>query len=125
MAVTDPGATPESFLEGHQLALAVYARVREAIAALGPFEVRTTKSQVAFRRKHGFAFLWLPGQYLARPASEVVLSIALGRHDPSPRFRELVHPSPKQWMHHLEIKAVSDIDDEVAAWLFEAAERAS
>ena len=125
MAVMDSGATPESFLAGDQLALATYARVREIVAASGPFDVRATKSQVAFRRKRGFAFLWLPGRYLARPAAEVVLSIALGRHDPSPRFKEIVHPSPKQWMHHLEISAVSDIDEEVGGWLFEAAERAS
>jgi hypothetical protein len=54
----------------------------------------------------------------------VVLSIALGRHDPSPRWKEVVHPSPKQWMHHLEVRTVADLDDEVAAWLHEAATRA-
>jgi hypothetical protein len=55
----------------------------------------------------------------------VVLSIALGRRAESSRFKEIVHPSPKHWMHHLEIQDVGEVDDEVIDWLREAAERAS
>jgi hypothetical protein len=55
----------------------------------------------------------------------VVLSVALGRRDASPRFKEVVQPSPTHWMHHLEVDGPDDIDDEVVAWLAEAAERAS
>ncbi len=90
----------------------------------GPFEVRISKSQAAFRRKRGFAYLWMPAQYLRKPTAEVVLSIALGRLDGSTRFKEVVHPVPAHWMHHLEILNLSDLDDEVAAWLREAADRA-
>lgn len=115
---------PEEFLAGHPDALAVFFRVRGVLERLGPVSIRTTKSQIAFRRARGFAYLWLPGQYLARPAAGVVLSFALGREDPSPRFKEVVHPSPRHWMHHLEIDDVRDIDDEVVGWLREAAERA-
>jgi hypothetical protein len=32
---------------------------------------------------------------------------------------------PSQWMHHLEILDVGDVDDEVVGWLREAADRAS
>ncbi len=83
-----------------------------------------TKSQIAFRRRTGFAYLWAPGKYLDNPEAEVVLSIALGRHDHSPRFKEVAHPSSRHWIHHLEIRQVTDIDEEVTAWLDEAAERA-
>jgi len=62
--------------------------------------------------------------YLANPNAEVVLSIALGRHDDSPRFKEVAHPSPKHWIHHLEVGDIDEVDNEVAAWLIEAAERA-
>jgi hypothetical protein len=55
----------------------------------------------------------------------VVLSIALGRRDDSPRWKEVAHPSPKHWIHHLEVRDLADIDDEVAGWLREAAERAT
>jgi len=94
------------------------------LEAFGPVDIRTSKSQVAFRRSRGFAYLWVPGQYLKRPGADVVLSIALGRCDDSNRFKEVVHPSPKHWMHHLEIQRVEEIDDEVVGWLREAAERA-
>ncbi len=115
---------PADFLADHPVALAVFDRVRSVLETLGPVEIRTSKSQVAFRRKRGFAYLWLPGQYLARPGAEVVLSIALGRHDSSPRFKEVAHPSPNHWMHHLEITDARDVDDDVVRWLREAAERA-
>jgi hypothetical protein len=90
----------------------------------GAVQVRTTKSQVAFRRRHGFAYVWRPGQYLSHPDAAAVLSIALGRQDGSPRWKEIAHPSPRIWMHHLEVHDAADLDDEVAAWLHEAAERA-
>ena len=116
--------TAEQFFAGHPDGWAAFERVSAILERLGPCEVRVTKSQVAFRRKRGFAFLWLPGQYLAKPGSDVVLSIALGRHDDSPRFKQVAHPAPTQWMHHLEIHDLDEIDDEVARWLAEAAERA-
>jgi hypothetical protein len=104
--------TPEEHVAGHPLALAVFGAVRDLIDAMGGAEVRTTKSQVAFRRRRGFAYLWLPGRYLIDPAADVVLSIVLGRHDPSPRWKQVAHPSPKVWMHHLEVIEIAEIDDE-------------
>ena len=115
---------PEDLFAGHPVALAVLERVRTVLEETGPLEIRTTRSQVAFRRARGFAYLWRPGQYLAGSVAPVVLSVALGRHDPSPRFKEVAHPSPRHWMHHLEIRDVAEVDDEVVGWLIEAAERA-
>lgn len=86
--------------------------------------MRVSKSQVAFRRKRGFAYIWMAGRYLAKPASEVVLSIVLGRRDGSRRFKDVVHPAPAHWMHHLEVHGTGDIDEEVVGWLREAAEHA-
>lgn len=117
--------TPEEHFAGHPLALAVFGAIRDLIDAMGGAEVRTTKSQVAFRRRRGFAYLWLPGRYLIDPAADVVLSIGLGRHDTSSRWKQVAHPSPKVWMHHLEVIDIAEIDDEVAAWLREAADLAS
>ena len=90
----------------------------------GPFEVRVSKSQVAFWRKRGFAYLWRPGQYLKHPQAEVVLSIALGRLVESARFKEVAHPTPAHWIHHLEIHNLTDLDNEVADWLRVAAAEA-
>ena len=116
--------TPEEFFAGHPEALAAFTEVCAIVGRHGPFEVRISKSQAAFRRKRGFAYLWMPGQYLRRPTAEVVLSIALGRLDESTRFKEVAHPAPTHWIHHLEIHKLSDIDEEVAGWLREAADRA-
>src|SRR5690606_2402390 len=96
----------------------------EALRDMGDVEVAATKSQVAFRRRRGFAYLWLPGMYLSKPQAEVVLSIALPRAVDSPRWKEVAHPSTNFWQHHLEIQSVDDVDDEVVAWLVEAAEAA-
>lgn len=115
---------PAAFLEGHPVALSVYEEVYARLGALGSFDMRTTKSQIAFRRKRGFAYLWLPGQYLQHSDAEVVLSIALGREVRSGRFKEVVHPAERHWMHHLEVHGPDEIDDEVVEWLAEAFERA-
>jgi hypothetical protein len=115
---------PEDHFAGHPVALAVLGAVRALIDDLGGAEIRTTKSQVAFRRHRGFAYLWLPDRYLAKPQADVVLSVVLGRRDESPRWKEVAHPSPSQWMHHLEITDPAQIDAEVGDWLREAAERA-
>lgn len=115
---------PADLLDGRPVAASVYERVYSCLDALGSFEVRTTKSQIAFRRTRGFAYLWLPDQYLKNADAEVVLSIALGRRDGSKRFKEVAHPAERHWMHHLELDGPDEIDEEVVAWLREAAERA-
>jgi hypothetical protein len=119
-----PPATPEAFFEGHPVALAVYQAVSAACSDEGPASIRVTRSQVAFRGRRGYAFLWLPGRWLRRPAVDVVLSIALDRRLESPRFKEIVHPAPAVWIHHLEVASVDVIDDEVVGWLREARRRA-
>ena len=113
-----------AFFDGHPLGLAAFTAVREALSSFGDCSVRVSHSQVAFRRRVGFAVLWLPGQYLRNPGADVVLSIALGRLVPSPRFKQVAPPSPSQWVHHLELRTVDDIDEQVADWLAEAAVRA-
>jgi hypothetical protein len=113
-------ADPEAFFAGHPEAFRVFEDVRSVVEAFGTVEVRTTRSQVAFRRRRGFAYLWLPGRWLAHPAAEVVLSVALPRMDGSPRWKEVVHPSRSIWMHHLEVTMPEDLDDEVRRWLREA-----
>lgn len=105
----------------------VAAAVLDAIEALEdpqrPFTVRVSKSQVAFSARRGFAYLWHPGDYVSNDAP-VVLSLALPHPLRSERFKEIAHPSSHVWMHHLELRSRSDVDDEVARWLRFAAEAA-
>ena len=53
-----------------------------------------SRSQVAFRRRRGFAYLWRPAQYV-RSDVPAVLSLALPRELVSDRFKEVVHPSAR------------------------------
>jgi hypothetical protein len=49
----------------------------------------------------------------------LVLSIALPKRLSSARFKQVVHPAPANWMHHLELRDLTEIDDEVPGWLAE------
>lgn len=112
-------STPEQVFSGSPRGLDLFHAVEKLLAAPTPPAIRATKSQVAFREKRGFAYLWWPGRYVA---SEVpaVLSIALPRRIPSARFKEIVNPSTGVWMHHLELHSEEELDAEVAGWLLEA-----
>jgi hypothetical protein len=49
-----------------------------------------------------------------------VLSIALPYEVESERFKEIAHPAPTVWMHHLELRDVSEVDDQACGWLADA-----
>jgi hypothetical protein len=115
---------PEDVFAGHPDALALFEAVRDVVEALGPVETRVSRTQVAFRRRRGFAYVWRPGMWLRRPAAEAVLSIALGERIDSSRFKEVVHPSPQVWMHHLELNDPGELDEDVEAWLARAYDEA-
>jgi hypothetical protein len=101
------------------VALGVFKTVEGAVGKLGEHEVRVGRGQVAFRRRRGFAYLWRPGQYV-KSDIPVVLSLALRHRLQSPRFKEVAHPAPTTWMHHLELRSGAELDDEVLGWLAEA-----
>ncbi len=114
-AVRSPGELFDGFPDG----IEIYEGVRQAVSSIGEASVTVTKSQIAFRRHKGFAYVWRPGQYVDSDVP-AVLSIALPYEARSDRFKEVVHPSRDVWMHHLELRKPSQIDDQVRAWLTEA-----
>lgn len=116
--------TLDEFLTGYEESRPIFDALRAAIDALGPADVRVTKSQVAFRRRKPFAWAWVPARYLGHGAP-LVLSLSFARRDGSPRWKEIVEPAPGRFMHHLELRAASEIDDEVLRWLREVWEAAA
>ena len=112
-------STPEEVFSNSPEGLRLCDAVRDTIRTVGPATERTTTSQVAFRNRRGFAYVWNPRRYL-KTGIPAVLSIALSRRVESSRFKEVVHASPGVWMHHLELVTADDIDEEVTAWLTEA-----
>lgn len=113
----------EELFAGHPDGLVVYRAVAEAVRGLGECEERVSKSQVAFHRVRGFAYVWRPGQYL-RSTVPAVLSIALPGPLDSVRIKQVAHPAPRVWMHHLELHGPDEVDDEVRDWLRRAYEAA-
>ena len=110
---------PEDLFDGFPRSLAVCRAVERAVSSIGDASVVVSKSQVAFRRRRGFAYVWRPGQYVDSDVP-AVLSLALAHEVVSDRFKEVVHPSTHVWMHHLELDDAAEVDDQVRAWLREA-----
>lgn len=117
-------STPQDFFANSPSGLELYSSVAEAVTGIGPVDIRVTKSQIAFRHRKGFAWVWRPDQYV-RSDVPAVLSFALPRPLESSRLKEVAHPAPSVWMHHLELREVDDLDAEVIRWLGAAYEAAA
>jgi hypothetical protein len=117
--------TLDELFAGQEEARQIFEAVREAVEAVGPAEVRVTKSQVAFRRRQAFAWAWRPGAYLRGKHAPLVLTVGLRHREPSPRWKEVVEPTPGRFTHHLELRSAEEVDGEVCAWLREAWEAAA
>ena len=112
--------TLDEFFSGFEASRRIFDTLHAAIDALGPTEVRVTKSQVAFRRNKTFAWAWVPDHCLGGGHAPLVLTMSFAKRDNSRRWKEIVEPAPGRFTHHLELRAEPDIDDEVRRWLQEA-----
>ena len=108
---------PDQFFGDRDDARRLYRAVRVVVDRLEGTEERVTKSQIAFRRRRTFAAVWMPGQYLANPPAPLVLSVFTRHRIDSPRWREVIQPSPGRFTHHLTLHRPADVDAEVADWL--------
>jgi hypothetical protein len=113
-------ADAEEWLSSDELGLAVFQRVAEIVQERGGAELRVAVTQLGWARRRGFAYLWSPQRWLAEPDAEVVLALDLPRHDASPRWQQVVPVRSGRFMHHLELRTVAEVDDEVAGWVIEA-----
>ena len=111
---------PDEFFADQPHSQQLFKAFSQEVEALGEISMRVTKSQIAFRRPRGFAWVWMPGQYRKRKAAPLVLSLALPRRDPSPRWIEIVEPYPGRFMHHLELYEAGEIDKQVVDWVRQA-----
>lgn len=118
--------TIDMFFDGHREAEGLYAALKSMFDRLpAPPDLRVKKSQIAVRRdEHAFAWVWIPAKYLRGPVAPMVLSVSLPRKDESPRWKQVVQPSSRHYMHHLEVRSEQDLDAEVFEWLTEAWEDA-
>ncbi len=114
----------DRFFEQRPLAKALFEAVDFIMQEVAPSTPHVTRSQIVFRRRTAFAWVWTPDRWLKGQTAPLVLSLALRRRDASARWKEVVEPSPGHWMHHLELREPAEIDDRVRAWLREAWESA-
>jgi len=109
--------TPDDLLGDDAAAKRVFAAIARIVATFGETTTRTTKSQVAFRRKRTFAIVWVPRQYLSGKAAPLVLTFSFPKKHNSSRWKEITKISEERFTHHLELWYVKDVDTEVRSWL--------
>ena len=100
--------TPDDFFAGNEESRVIFESLRQAIAKIGPSDIRVTKSQIAFRRRIGFAYVWMPEMYLGKGDVPLVLTIGLRRRDESSRWKKVVEPLPGRFTHHMELRFVGN-----------------
>jgi hypothetical protein len=116
--------TLDDFFAGYAGARPIFDALRAEIEASGDVEMLVTKSQIAFRSGTAFAWAWVPDRYLGGGRAPLVMSVTLSARDASPRWKQVVEPAAGRFMHHLELRSVEEIDDDVREWLRRAREEA-
>lgn len=109
--------TLDEYFDGKEESRKLFDTLHDVIQSMGSVEMQVTKSQIAFRRRKAFAWAWMPGKYLHGRVAPLVLTVAFRDKDSSPRWKEIVEPSPGRFMHHLEFYSTADVDEEVQIWL--------
>jgi hypothetical protein len=114
--MADYGTITE-YLAAHPESVVLLDHLRRIIAAIGPVKERVSKSQIALGRNRTVAWVWTPGQYLQGPVAPLVLTFDLPYRDASPRWKEVVETGAGRFTHHIELRNVTDLDDELLGWL--------
>ncbi len=116
-----PKWTIARLFAGRPVPLRLFRAIRKKVESIGPVKVVPTKTQVSFRARTGFAWVWLPQMWIEKAAEDgVVLTLDLRRRVVHPRIKTAVEPSPGRWTHHIVILKEDDLDDNVLGWLREA-----
>ncbi|MEE3488287.1 MAG: DUF5655 domain-containing protein [Bulleidia sp.] len=113
------------FFEEHMDALPIYeALKKEILKRIPDVQIKVSKTQISFIRKHGFAFVsFLPCRRAKeRPAVWLTVSFGLGYRKDSERIDIAVEPYPGRWTHHVMIGSINEIDEELLSWINEAAD---
>lgn len=116
--------TSEAFLffRDSLAALPIYeALVSRMQAALGPYDTKVQKTQIAFANRYNFAFASLPLRKIrGRPDVCLIVTFGLRCRVEHPRIEQAVEPYPNRWTHHVIVAAPGEVDDQLLAWLQQA-----
>ena len=86
--------------------------------------VRGKKTQISFYNRHMFACASFARVRKKRDCPPVFLVVTFGLDHrlESARIDVATEPYPNRWTHHLLLSEASEIDEELMAWIREAAE---
>ena len=104
--------TVGQFMEGKgPQAWAFWDRLQEVVAACGPYSIVANKTRLEFMVRVRFAGM--------DAVSERGMSFSfwLKEHIDSPRMRKVVLYGRNNWVHHLRVTSLDDLDEEVQGWL--------
>ena len=113
------------FFGQHIEALPLYEKLEDQIRIEIPdVKVKVAKTQISFSNKRGFAFVSFNPCRRAkvRPAAWMTVSFGLGYRKEAERIDVATEPYPGRWTHHVMVGSTAEIDEELLAWIKEAAE---
>jgi len=113
-----------TFFSGHEDALPLYERLREAILReIEGVSIEVRRTQISFRTRYLFAAVsFLPVRRKAqRPPVWLTVTFGLPHRLDDPRIDACSEPYPNRRTHHVLLGAVGEIDGQLLAWLREAA----
>jgi hypothetical protein len=104
--------TVAQFMEGKgPRAWAYWDRLQEAMATCGPYSIVANKSRLEFMVRVRFAGMDAVSE---RGTS---FSFWLKERLDSPRFRKVVLYGRTDWVHHIRVESLDELDEEVMGWL--------
>ena len=105
----------EKFLAGKSAgAIALYERLSALVHQCGRVKLAPAKTRIGFQVRMIFAAV----NKLNDGGLEA--HVVLARRVSNPRFQRVETMSPKCYVHHFRVEALSELDQEVAGWLCEA-----
>lgn len=112
--MVDTGYTVEALFAGKDPASrAIYARLLEALGALGPCREEPKKTSIHLARTTGFA-----GVHPRKGA--LLLNVRTAQPIDSPRVVKREQVSRHRWHNEIRLASAEEVDAELLAWLREA-----
>ena len=112
------------FFDRRPAALPLYeAFARRVLSQIEDLRVKVQKTQISFSNRRLFACVSFLGVRRAkdRPDPYLVITFGLDRRVDSPRIDAASEPYPNRWTHHVLISSPEEVDQELTAWVLEAA----
>lgn len=112
------------FFDEHMDALPLYEAFESCVMReIDNVRIKVQKSQISFYNRRMFACVSFARVRKKKdcPPSYIVVTFGLGRRVESPRIEVATEPYPNRWTHHLLLSDLRELDDELLAWIREAA----